>query len=163
MRSLQHFFLSCKNKGLAGTAVRLIFLGMIMGCFSLTPAQAALHRYKISGVMPGYGDVAETPAPQISPDGRYVVYVADQQADDAYELYTAPIDGSSAPVRISPPLSTTVYILDFSISPDSSRVVYRADQDTDEVFELYAVYDDSYRKSFLLFMPAILSGSINKE
>ena len=180
MRHLQHLFLNCKHmklirsihfffdppQRLVGTVLRLIFLGVLVGCFALTPAsaQAALHRYKVSGVMPPFGAVTSAPAPQISPDGKNVVYVADQQTDGAFELYTAPINGSSAPVRISPLLPTTANIFNFLISPDSSRVVYLADQDTDDVFELYGVYDDSYRQGLLpLFMPAILSGSINKK
>jgi len=119
-------------------------------------AFAELYRYTVSGIMPIYGDVPGDF--KVSPDSKYVVYIADQETDGAYELFSAPIDASAPPTRISPLLPTTVEITSFSISPDSSRVIYRADQQTDEVYELFGVYDDSYKKSLLLlFMPAIIS------
>lgn len=42
---------------------------------------------------------------EITPDLRRVVYFADQEADNDRALYSAPIDGSTAPVRLSPPLA----------------------------------------------------------
>jgi hypothetical protein len=38
----------------------------------------------------------------ISPDGEQVAYLADQITDGRYELFSVPIDGSAAPVRLSP-------------------------------------------------------------
>ena len=48
---------------------------------------AAPVNIKLSGTMPAWGDVASH---RISPDGQWVVYVADQQTDEARELYGVP-------------------------------------------------------------------------
>ena len=63
-----------------------------------------------------------------------IVYLADQDIDDVFELYLV---GSS--IKLNPPLSQGKNVLDFRITPDKTAVVYRADQDNNEVFELYRV------------------------
>jgi Tol biopolymer transport system component len=73
---------------------------------------------------------------QISPDNSWVVYNADQDTDEVFELYSVPLTGGS-PVKLNGPLVSGGNIESFRVSPGSSRVVYRADQDMDEVFELY--------------------------
>ncbi len=83
---------------------------------------------------------------RISPDGRRVVYLADQNTDEVVELYSVPIDGGKA-VQLNGPLVAGGQVSGadadmsepFLISPDSRRVVYVADQDADEVFELFSV------------------------
>ena len=102
--------------------------------WSAHPLQAATN-IKVSGVMPPFGDVT---AFQISPDGRYAVYLADQDTDGVNELYSVLLGGGS-PIRLNPLLPFGRNVISFQISPDSSRVVYRADQETDTVFELYSV------------------------
>ena len=97
--------------------------------------------------MPLLGDVDSF---QISPNGRYAVYLEDQDTDGVLELYSVLLDGGS-PVRLNPPLLLPGRnVTSFQIIPDSSRVVYRADQDTDEVFELYMT------SNYLLHLPLIL-------
>jgi len=63
---------------------------------------------------------------QISPDGRTVVYPAD-------ELYRVPIGGGAAPVQLNPTIVGSFRgVVSFQISPvDSRLVVYRARQDSD--------------------------------
>ena len=85
----------------------------------------------------------------ISPDGAFVVYVADQDTNDVYELYRTPLDGSGAPVQLNSEMveggnvgELFNFYAEFLISPDGSRVVYRADQELDERFELYSVPAD---------------------
>lgn len=78
----------------------------------------------------------------ISPDSKYVVYRADQDAFAVEELYSVPIEGpASAGVKLNDllPLGGDVAFKKFAISPDSSRVVYIADQENDEVDEIYSV------------------------
>ena len=75
---------------------------------------------------------------QISPDSTRVVYRADQDTDNVYELYSVPIGGGTV-TKLNSTLVSGGDTLDFQISPDSSRVVYRADQDTYRVNELYSV------------------------
>ncbi|MBN1832725.1 MAG: hypothetical protein JW896_11510, partial [Deltaproteobacteria bacterium] len=77
---------------------------------------------------------------KISPDSSRVVYLADQDTDGVYELYSVPIGGGTV-TKLNDSLVSggDVQSLDIFISPDSSRLVYRADQDTDDVYELYSV------------------------
>jgi len=85
----------------------------------------------------------------ISPDGSRVVYLADQEVDERFEVFSVPTDGSAAAVKLNGPLVVggDVSLMGFesaegcalAISRDSSRVVYLADQDSDEVAELYSV------------------------
>lgn len=63
-----------------------------------------------------------------------IVYKADQDIDDVFELYLA---GSS--IKLNPPLSRGKNVRGFGITPDKTAVVYSADQDTTDVFELYRV------------------------
>ena len=117
------------RKGTYQRIVQLVFLTGFL--FSTCPLLAASN-VKLSGLMPAFGDVIFF---QISPDGRYAVYLADQETDGVNELYSVLLGGGS-PVRLNPLLPFGRNVTSFQISPDSSRVVYRADQDTDEVFEL---------------------------
>ena len=117
----------------AGLAAALLLLALT------TTASAALVNQKISGTMPAFGDIEIIPFLQISPDGQTVVYVADQETDEAFELWRVPIDGSSPPLRLSGLLPSGTKIDEFAISPDSSRVVYLAEQDTLGILELYSV------------------------
>jgi Tol biopolymer transport system component len=110
-------------------------MGLIMvTLWSVHPLQAATN-IKLSGVMPPLGDVTTF---EISPDGRYAVYRADQDTDGANELYSVLLGGGS-PIRLNPLLPFGRNVISFQISPDSSRVVYIADQETTTVFELYSV------------------------
>jgi len=91
---------------------------------------------------------------ELTPDGAYVVYVADQEVRGRFELYSVPIDGSALPGKLSSTPVTGGDVGTFSegtgligfvrISSDGLRVAYLADQDTDDQFELYsAPVDDS--------------------
>ncbi|NOT30340.1 MAG: hypothetical protein HOP15_07820 [Planctomycetes bacterium] len=82
---------------------------------------------------------------EISPTGNRVVFFQDREVAGRYELYSVPLDGSSAPVKLNAPLVANGDVLwpssgaPFVISPDGSRVVYQADQDVDMRVELYSV------------------------
>jgi Tol biopolymer transport system component len=75
---------------------------------------------------------------RITPDSSRVLYRADQDADEVYELYSVPINGGPV-TKLNGPLVDGGDVYNYLISADSSRVVYFADQDTDDVFELYSV------------------------
>lgn len=97
---------------------------------------------KLNGALPSGGDVVSTSI-EVSSDGSRVLYVADQDTDNVFELYSVSSFGGT-PVKLNGPLvaggDTTFYTYTSPIfSPDGSRVIYRADQDTDNVFELYSV------------------------
>ncbi len=68
-----------------------------------------------------------------------MVFAADLHTDQAFELYSTPINGEASPVRLSGLLPSGTGVSTFQIAPDSSQVVYRAEQDTTGVIELYSV------------------------
>jgi hypothetical protein len=66
-------------------------IGLILATlWSAHPLQAAAN-IKVSGVMPPLGDVTTF---EISPDGRYAVYLADQDTDGVFELYSVLLGGA---------------------------------------------------------------------
>ncbi len=111
-------------------------IGLIMVTLWSAPSLQAASNIKVSGVMPPFGDVSFF---QISPNGRYAVYNADQDTDGVIELYSVLL-GEGSPVRLNPLLSVGRNVIPFQISPDSSRVVYWAGQQGSTFFgELYSV------------------------
>jgi hypothetical protein len=109
------------------------------------PIDGSAAAVKLNKPLAAGGDVL-TEA-QISPNSSRVIYTADQDTDEVYELYSVPLAGpASAGVKLNSPLVSEgdlglppTYSNAFKISPDSARVVYYADQDTDGVSELYSV------------------------
>src|SRR5262249_27668900 len=75
----------------------------------------------------------------VSADGSTVVYLADQDADDVFELFSVAIDGSAGPTKLNGPLvSGGDVVAGCCVSADGKRVGYVADQETDEKFELFS-------------------------
>jgi Tol biopolymer transport system component len=99
---------------------------------------------------------------QLSPDGSRVVY------DGGLELYSVPIDGSAASVKLSGPmapgghLASNFSLPPFRISPDGSRVVYLADQDVDERFEVYSVPIDGHSAPVKLNGALVTNGDVQR-
>jgi Tol biopolymer transport system component len=89
----------------------------------------------ISGPMIAAGDVN---AAIVSSDSGTVVFRADKETDEVFELYATPSLGGSW-TKLSGTLVANGDVTTFAISPDNSRVVFLADKDADEVFELYSV------------------------
>ena len=81
------------------------------------------------------GDVS---TPRISPDGSTVVYRADQDTDEVFELYSVPI-GGGAVTKLSGPMASGGDVEFFRYQVTETMVVYMADQDTDGLPELYSV------------------------
>lgn len=83
----------------------------------------ALVNYRISGASPTGGSIYTRIA--FAPDGSRVVYVADHHTRGVFELFSAPSDGSAAPVRLNIPLEEGQEVRGVTlISPTSDRVVY---------------------------------------
>src|SRR5262245_47968099 len=61
---------------------------------------------------------------RLTPDGREVVYLADQRTAGVDELFVVPLDQSRPARRLSGPLGVSV--ADFILTSDGKRVVYRA-------------------------------------
>lgn len=76
---------------------------------------------KLSGSMPPDGDIELF---QINPDSERVIFTADLEADEKFELYSVPIDGSGPPVKINDPLSSSGDVRAFTIAPNGGRVLY---------------------------------------
>ena len=81
----------------------------------------------------------------IAPDSSRVVYLADQEIDNVWELFSVPITGGT-PQKLNDTLVPGGDVLPsvsprepYHISSDGSRVVYKADQDIDGVTDLYSV------------------------
>jgi formylglycine-generating enzyme required for sulfatase activity len=105
--------------------------------YSVAVAGPAGSAIKLNGTLTSGGAVLNDFS--ISPDGRRVVYRADQESDGVNELYSVPLSGpASAVVKLNGPLVSGGDVTGFALSPDGRWVVYRADQDSNDVFELYA-------------------------
>ena len=66
-----------------------------------------------------------------------MVYRADHDVDNDDELYSVPVDGSQAPVKLNGALAAGGDVTHHQVA--NGIVTYRADQDEDDVFELYGV------------------------
>jgi Tol biopolymer transport system component len=74
----------------------------------------------------------------VSPDGNWVAYSHDRDVEDAFEVFTVRVDGTTPPVRIGGLLPAGSPPGSIRISPDSSRIVFISPQDTFGVPELYS-------------------------
>ncbi len=102
---------------------------------------------KLSGAMVSGGNVVDF---EVSPNGIYVAYVADQDTDNLFELYVVPVDKTSgeSAVKVSVPLAgigiketvlgSGVYL--FAWAPNSSRVAYISDA-ADAIVEIVDFFE----------------------
>ncbi len=91
---------------------------------------------KINGSLVPGGDVG---AFKFSPDGRQIVYIADEDHNDVFELYRYDRFSLVHLSKINAPLVSGGNVVNFQISSDSGRVLYVADQNVDQRFELFSV------------------------
>jgi Tol biopolymer transport system component len=118
--------------GLIGSALLVVIL-----ILSLSPVNADLLNLKLSGPEQAHSNVHHI---QISPNGQYALFLADFITENAFELYSVPIDGSEEPTLLSSGLLPTgAEVEGYRIAPNSSRVAYVADQDTAGMMELFSV------------------------
>ncbi len=89
---------------------------------------------KLNGALVSGGNVTPA-ASRISPDSTRVVYIADQDADEVFELYGVPVAGGAA-TKLNGFLVPGGDVASFVISPDSTRVVYLADEIIDNVTQV---------------------------
>ena len=93
---------------------------------------------RLAGMVPFPGALPIRDHIRISADGAHAVYMSDRNTD-VIELYSAPLDGSAGPVKLSGTLVTGGDVQNFELSPDGARVVYLADQELNGREELYSV------------------------
>lgn len=102
----------------------------------LPPAVARAEVRSLFGRSPAFANLNNEPL--VTPDGRFVLFSADMEQDDVYNLYRAPLAGGD-PVRLSGTVVAGRGVRRFDLSPDGARVVYIAAQDVDGREELYSV------------------------
>ncbi len=73
----------------------------------------------------------------VTPDGLSVVFRADQDIDQVFELYQTIISAAPTNTKLNSPLIFSQNVKSFGVIPDNSGVVYVADQTTPNVFELF--------------------------
>jgi hypothetical protein len=74
----------------------------------------------------------------LSPDGRWVVFLADLVGPGRFELHRVPADGSEPPLTLHPPLVAGGDVQAAFALTRAGRVVYRADQIADGAVELFS-------------------------
>ncbi|MFK7932067.1 MAG: hypothetical protein AB8G22_01075, partial [Saprospiraceae bacterium] len=76
---------------------------------------------------------------RISPNSDRVLYLADQDIDQVFELFSAPLDQAGAAIKLNPDLSGNrdVTSSGLTIDPTGTLVAYLADQETNDVDELF--------------------------
>ena len=91
-------------------------------------------------VTPNFPDFTFVIEAAASPDGKFIVFLADLDTNAKFELYSVPVDGSGADVvRLNVPLVKDGDVGAFKISPDSKTVVYQGDAFGDSAEELFSV------------------------
>jgi Tol biopolymer transport system component len=107
-----------------------------LALFLAAPSALALPTL-LNPKLSGSAVVAYSPAFQLSPDGSRVVYAGGLGVEPR-RLFSAPTDGSAAPVAFIPP-GVNNRVEKFAISPDGSRVVYLfEDSPVSDQLDLYS-------------------------
>ena len=113
--------------------------------FSVSILGPATSGVRLNRTLVGGGNLQDPPAGfssfLVSPNSATVVYKADQDTDEKFEIYSVPIAGpETSGVKLNDTLVPAGgNVINFQVDSTSARVVYSADQGTDEKFELYSV------------------------
>src|SRR5262245_14229004 len=100
-----------------------------------------------------------------SGDGKRVVYLADRDIDEAFELFIAPSDGSRPAMKLNPPLPLGQVEGDVGparFSADGTRAVFLADAFEDEVVELFSVSSAGDEPPVRLNEPLVPGGDVKQ-
>jgi len=134
----------------------------------VVPLDGSSTPQKLSGPSIPEGDVQGPPV--ITPDGARVLYRADAQQDEVFELFSAPINGSTPPVKISGSMVSGGDVVGsnqddppFSITPDGGRVVFRADMELNNVYGLYVAPIDGSTPAVRVHPPLTSSWGVEDE
>lgn len=98
------------------------------------PLDGSAPPTRLSGSLAQGGNVVDF---ALAPDGARVVFRADAEVDDRFELWSVPLAGG-ARVRLSPALASGRSVSRFLVTADSTTVLFLADARIDEQYELYA-------------------------
>ena len=170
---------------LAGSGTKLnppLVAGRAVRSFALTPDATAVvyiadqdqddvfELYRVSLSAPGVstklngqlvlcglavcGDVMEF---AVTPDSSAVVYIADQTADDVFELFRTVL-ATAANSKLNPAFTTGQNVDAFVVLPNNTGVIYRANQNTPGVNELYRVLFTIAPATDRLVNPPLIAG-----
>jgi len=125
--------------------ITLLFsLFLILGCSkkvekTINP-QNPLMPYDImlNGPLTSGGDVLEQF--QHTPDGKYVIYLADESTNGDTEMYISTVDGQNK--RKLQGVANGRDVIYFIISPDSTKVAFLMDQNSAGLYDLYTINID---------------------
>lgn len=109
------------------------------------PASGGLLQ-PLNGPLPYGGNVAQLSglgdrSVVISADGQHVVYLADEDEDEVYELFTAPADGSLPSQRVTPTMPIGPVLGDvgeYRVTPAGDLAVFLAAGESPRRVELYS-------------------------
>ena len=126
----------------------------------------ALHRARTpsDGYRP-VGEVSSTSEPQISPDGRWLVFVVCESSDACYLASSRRFgEALETPVELDGPLTSGGFFgggLEFEITGDSRRVVYEGTADPDAERDLWSVAIDGSSAPVRLNAPLLAGEGIS--
>src|SRR6476620_10694108 len=100
------------------------------------------------------GDVTQF---AITPDNSAVVYIADQTADDVFELFRTVLT-SLANSKLNPNFAAGQNVDAFAVLPNHTGVIYLANQNTPGAKELYRVLFASPQTTDRLISPPLITG-----
>jgi len=113
----------------------------ILGSTVVYSSGTNLYRVPLLG---GQAPVLLNPAPfgsntsfQLHPGGQDVVFRSEGGTPGVSQVFTAPLDASALPRRLSAPLIPAGDVYEFEVAADGEHVIYRADQNQNETFELF--------------------------
>jgi Tol biopolymer transport system component len=92
---------------------------------------------RLNAPLTSQGDVVVSSV-AFSPDGGRVIYRADQNTDEKFELFSVAAGGGT-PMLLNTALPTSGDVIDARFSPDGASVFYLANQEFGNVFELFQV------------------------
>jgi len=127
-----------------------------------TAADGSTLPVRLNGTLVAGGSVLSA---SFSPDGQRVIYVADQDMNDAAELYSVPSAGGS-PVKLHAPLGPhrcvqRLGLSWFVLTPDGSRVVFAQDtQAAGDRIELFSAPIDGSSPPLALTSTMVSGGSV---
>lgn len=119
-------------------------LFLVLGCSKKVektinfPNPQMPYEIMLNGPLTTNGNVLEQF--QHTPDGKYVIYLADESTDGDTELYISTVDGQNK--RKLQGVASGRDVIYFIISPDSTKVAFLMDQNNPGLYDLYTINID---------------------
>lgn len=144
------------------SAASLALLTLLAGA---SPAVAE-HRAKvISADFLSAGSVSDESGPEVSPDGRWIVFVACESSDECWLASSRRFgEPGDPPLELAGPVHGFSFLgagIDFEITGDSRRVVYEASTEPDAPNDLWSVAIDGSSAPVRLNPALLTNESIN--